>query len=397
MACLKPENVIIADAAERIRRQLIAKDVLSQTEAAHRSSIDDRILLREKKNTLALHRQQDKAQKVFLMKTVKCLVFMSLLATHLRMSRRMSRPALFYSRSLAHCSRVSDDMDDDDSVKLELISSYRLFVQSICKHKWRITLAFSILRKRASARILRQSLQAVQKGPEAKKSISNFLRKIFIVQRAMRSFLAARKARFELLSQEWEKEDFKYCQGVLLERKQQSKKNLENTLGSFKTIPKDVKHNIARQRRRWNTIDKNMKRLLQKIYEDQNIKTSVMFMTVEEESDDDDDGVTFNHVKELMVPDWAKDVAMREIVKEKRREFLAYLELKLKPQKATLPTHSLEEAKLYIGGYKSETADAGLFHSYTFFNLFKMLRENEIRDKIIAVHRHLGTFQNYNV
>eukprot|EP00602_Paraphysomonas_sp_CaronLab_P003049 CAMPEP_0185033302 /NCGR_PEP_ID=MMETSP1103-20130426/22097_1 /TAXON_ID=36769 /ORGANISM="Paraphysomonas bandaiensis, Strain Caron Lab Isolate" /LENGTH=140 /DNA_ID=CAMNT_0027569519 /DNA_START=1236 /DNA_END=1658 /DNA_ORIENTATION=+ len=140
-----------------------------------------------------------------------------------------------------------------------------------------------------------------------------------------------------------------------------------------------------------------MKKLLQKIYEDQHIKTSVLFMPTEEESDDEDDCVTFSHVKQLMVPDWAKDIAMRDIVKEKRKEFLAYLELKLKPQKTSLPTHSIEEAKLYIGGFKNNSAAANIVHSYTFFNLFKMLRENEIRDKIIAVHRQLGTFQNFYV
>jgi hypothetical protein len=204
MPCQRSDDIILAQAKQRITRRLLAKESQMLGLDDIKAKVEQKYM---RKQALRKATEDDiikrKYQK-FSLVAVHALVAMSILMNSTRTHRRdsmallgtpakvkfagSSKKTYKKSRSFSPKARAvasafitnpdgtelivgEDDHNgecDSSSIVLyeQMTSAYQLFLQIIVSRKWRLVMALSILRKRAAARIIRTSIPFMIKGPK---------------------------------------------------------------------------------------------------------------------------------------------------------------------------------------------------------------------------------------
>jgi len=262
MPCHKPEDVIIAEADYRIRKQLYAKDYHMKALSEIRSKVDTRLQQRQERIASVTARIELQQRQSTALTVVHATTFLYFIATKLKVQRRLDA-----ANKIPGCSLSDTKMDIKSEHDLyrreEFKEKYIRFLETAEKYKWRLQMAVSIVRKRMAVRIVKTWMRELRSCPKVKKSAHNYIVKVNIIQRAVRSFILTRKARIRMLAIVWDREEFKYVKKKLVKiRKEKDDKNLERALDMCDTVPLPVRRGIRDRITRWKYTNSKMKALL---------------------------------------------------------------------------------------------------------------------------------------
>eukprot|EP00602_Paraphysomonas_sp_CaronLab_P002280 CAMPEP_0185030082 /NCGR_PEP_ID=MMETSP1103-20130426/16838_1 /TAXON_ID=36769 /ORGANISM="Paraphysomonas bandaiensis, Strain Caron Lab Isolate" /LENGTH=333 /DNA_ID=CAMNT_0027565065 /DNA_START=162 /DNA_END=1160 /DNA_ORIENTATION=- len=193
MPCCEPEDVIIARAECRIRKQLRSQAHLACEQAANRARIEQM----EKSRTI--HIIEHSAKRVSIYRQKFFLVVLKLKAYTHEMKKRYIIAREEYMAPRIHAAEISQ----------------RIGTITGCV-RWIIMI--QIRRKRKAVEIVKSAITSLANSISLKKGIHRLRHKARVIQRAVRSHISARKASLDSLSLVWDKLEFEILLGILKQR-----------------------------------------------------------------------------------------------------------------------------------------------------------------------------------
>jgi len=393
MPCHKSEDEIIAEADYRIRKQLYAKDIQVKVLNGIRTRVDAKLQLRQERIASATEKIELMRRQSTGLTIIQAVRFVYYLSARLKVQRRIdaaNRVPVYSFGGTQVVIKTQEDLSKHEEFK----EKYIRFLEVAHKYKWRLQFAVNIMRKRMATKIIKTWAQELRSVPTIKKSAHNYIVKVNVIQRAVRSFLSTRRARIRMLAIVWDKEEFKYVKKQLIKlRKEKEEKNLDKTLDEYQTVPLSIRRGIQDRVARWKYTNAKMKALLKKHDDDSSVKVD---SPLDVESDDEE-FVSDPYVRQHLAPYDVKENALFEIVKEKRKEYLAYVEKRKLACTVLQTSYTVDDARLYIAGLGTQGGPAPgsqVITALMKFNMFSMLGDTEIRDRVIFVHKRLKTFES---
>lgn len=211
LGCHQAEQLIIAKADERIRRQRRALERKEKHCKELRNHVNDLIKAKLKRGErFALLMQQQK-QQAFWLKLIPMLLYPKLVSP---LFSKLQQEKVVVETQTEAASTITHSITS--WYEHRVLMRYIRFITHIADVKWLLSIKMRIFQKRRATKIFRTFLYEVRDRQEISKMVHRFLESVRRVQRMVKGYLRCKKARIETMLIKWDRLERQYIKACFI-------------------------------------------------------------------------------------------------------------------------------------------------------------------------------------